>query len=154
MFSRTDFDRVRRLPLLWVWGPLLGGTLVVVAITVALRASEGFPDIELGAEIERAAYERSSPTMLRDVTDFRWDRVCVIPSHASRDEVDATLGFDWGAAGGPGYDDEVLLVFVREQEVQAHAFVPRAVLEPPPDGGDCAGPDDPRTALTGQAPGS
>jgi len=151
MFARRDVERPRRWPLAWVWGPFVGGVLAIVAITFLLRAAEGFPDIELGAAIERAPYVQPEPVALDSVTDFAWDLACVIPSGMSREAVDGLLGLPWGRAAGPGSPDEVLVVFERDETVVTHVFVPAGILAPAAPGGDCRGPDDPGTQLR-QAP--
>ena len=146
MFSRDDFGRGRRWPLLWIIGPLIFGALLVTGLGIAARATQGFPNIELADEIQRAA---PGKPMLREETDFAWDRVCVFRQSASAEEVDAMLGFEWGVVGGdPLGDGRLLLVFVQDDEVVTHFFLRAGVLDPPDGEGDCRDPDDERTRLS------
>jgi hypothetical protein len=146
MFTRDDFGRGRRLPLLWIFGPLLIGALLVTGIGIAARATQGCPNIELAAELEDLA--ASGDPMLSEVTGFAWDRVCVFPQAVTADDVDATLGFDWGVVGGdPLGDDRLLLVFVADDEVVSHLYLRRGVVDAPPDDGECRSPEDEGTRL-------
>lgn len=146
MFSRDDFGRGRRFPLLWVFGPLLIGALLVTGLGIAARATQGFPNIELADEIETVA--ATDDPLLADVTDFAWDRVCTFRQSASADDVDALLGFEWGVIGGdPLGDDRLLLVFVGEGEVVTHLYLHPGVLDSPDGESDCRTPDDERTRL-------
>ena len=145
MFTRDDYGRGRRLPLLWIFGPLLLGALLVTGLGIAARATQGFPNIELAAEIEGAA---ESAPMLRDEAGFAWDRVCVFRQSASAEDVDDALGFEWGVIGGdPLGDGRLLLVFVRDGEVVTHLYLRAGLLDPPDGEGDCREPDDERTRL-------
>jgi hypothetical protein len=146
MFTRDDFGRGRRFPLLWIFGPLLLGALLVTGLGIAARATQGFPNIELAEEIELAA--GAGAGTLREATDFAWDRVCVFRQGASNEEVDEVLGFGWGVArGDPLGDARLLLVFVRDGEVVTHLYLRAGMLDPPDGEGDCREPDDERTRL-------
>jgi hypothetical protein len=146
VFSRDDFGRGRRMPLLWVLGPLIFGAMLVTGLGIAARATQGFPNIELADDIETAA--ASGDPMLAEITDFDWDRVCVFGPTISVEEVDALLGFEWGVIGGdPLGDDRPLLVFVRDDEVVSHLYLQPGVIDRPDPGGDCRTPDDARTRL-------
>ena len=146
MFSADDFGRGWRLPLLWVFGPLVLGALLVTGLGIAARSTQGFPNIELADEIQDAA--AADDPLLADVTDFDWDRVCVFPQRATVDEVDALLGFEWGVIGGdPLGDDRPLLVFVDDGEVVTHLYLQPGFIDPPDPAGDCREPDDERTRL-------
>jgi hypothetical protein len=146
MFSPHDFDKGPRLPLLWLWGPILLGALLITALTVAVRATQGFPNIELADEIRQA--DAAGTPLLAEVADFDWDRVCVFPPEASIDDVDARLGIDWGVIGGDGMSDpRQLLVFVDGDAVVTHVFVPGGTVRAPGEGGDCRGPDEESTRL-------
>ena len=146
MFTRDDYGRGPRLPLLWIFGPLVLGAILVTGLGIAARATQGFPNIELADEIQRAA---PGKPMLREETDFAWDRVCVFRQSASAEEVDAMLGFEWGVVGGdPLGDGRLLLVFVQDDEVVTHFFLQAGVLDPPDGEGDCRDPDDERTRLS------
>jgi hypothetical protein len=146
MFTRDDYGRGRRFPLLWIFGPLLLGALLVTGLGIAARATQGFPNIELAEEIEAAA---DGAPLLRDETGFAWDRVCVFRQSASAEEVDEVLGFEWGVIGGdPLGDGRLLLVFVQDGEVVTHLFLRRGLLDPPDGEGDCRDPDDERTRLS------
>ena len=146
MFSRDDFDRGARFPLLWVFGPLLLGALLVTGLGIAARATQGFPNIELAEDIRQAAAD--GDPLLAEVTDFSWDRVCVFPADVSRATVDARLGFDWGVIGGdPNSTGRWLFVFVEDERVVSHFFLRTTSLEAPADGGDCRAPDDEETRL-------
>jgi hypothetical protein len=146
MFTRDDFGRGRRLPLLWVFGPLLIGALLVTGLGIAARATQGFPNIELADEIETMA--AAGDPMLREVTDFAWDRVCVFPQTVTADDVDATLGFAWGVIGGdPLGDGRLLLVFVADDEVVSHLYLRRGVIDAPSADGECRSPEEEATRL-------
>ena len=145
MFSRDDFDRGARFPLLWVFGPLILGALLVTGLGIAARATQGFPNIELAEEVRQVAAE--GDPLLAEVTDFSWDRVCIFPADASKTTVDALLGFDWGVVGGdPNSTGRWLFVFVEDEQVVTHFFL-RTSVEAPADGGDCRAPDDEETRL-------
>ena len=58
MFSPNDFDRGPRLPLLWLWGPILLGAVLITALTLAVRATQGFPNIELADAIRQAPEDK------------------------------------------------------------------------------------------------
>ena len=146
MFAPSDFDRGPRLPLLWLWGPMLLGALLITALTIGVRATQGFPNIELADAIRQA--DAGGTPMLAEVADFGWDRVCVFPPEASIDDVDARLGIDWGVIGGDGMSDpRQLLVFVDGDAVVTHVFVPSGTVDAPEGLGDCRGPDEESTRL-------
>jgi hypothetical protein len=152
MFTRDDYGRGRRFPLLWVFGPLVLGALLITGLGIAARATQGFPNIELAEELESAAGVGSP--MLADETDFTWDRVCVFRQSASVEEVDETLGFEWGVIGGdPLGDGRLLLVFVQDDEVATHLYLRRGLLDPPDGEGDCRDADVERTRLSAPADG-
>jgi hypothetical protein len=146
MFSRDDFDRGRRLELLWIIGPLVLGALIVTAIGIGARATQGFPNVELAEDVRLASIE--GEPLLAEVTDFAWDRACIFGPTVTADEVDAALGFEWGVIGGdPSGDRRNLVVLVRDDDVVTHFFVAPRVLSRG-DGGDaCLGPEDEQTRL-------
>ena len=145
MFSRDDFDRGARFPLLWVFGPLILGALLVTGLGIAARATQGFPDIELAEDLRLAGAE--ADPLLTEATDFEWDRVCVFPPYLSKDSVDETLGFDWGVVGGGDLGDRNLLVFVEAERVVKHLYLIRGLVDAPAPAGDCRAPDDEETRL-------
>lgn len=145
MFSRDDFGRGPRFPLLWVIGPLILGALLVTGLGLLVRGTQGFPDIELAERLEQAAVE--GDPLLAEATDFDWDRVCVFPRDLPSETVDETLGFDWGVVGGDRIDDRDLLVFVRDDEVVKHFYLRRGLVDRPAEDGDCRGPDEESTRL-------
>jgi len=145
MFSRDDYDRGSRFPLLWVFGPLVVGALLISALGIVARATQGFPNIELADDIRLAA--GSGDPLLAEVTPFEWDRACLFPSSVDADDVDALLGFEWGVIGGDPNGDRTLLVLVRDQEVVTHFFLARRLIPAPPANGDCRSPGDESTRL-------
>lgn len=145
MFSRDDYGRGTRFPLLWVFGPLVLGALLVTGLGIAARATQGFPNIELAEEV-RVAAGQGDP-LLAEVTPFEWDRVCVFPSSVDAGDVDTLLGFEWGVIGGDPNGDRDLVVFVRDGEVETHFFLERGLLTPPEASGDCREPSDESTRL-------
>jgi hypothetical protein len=146
MFSGSDFDRGSRFPLLWVFGPLIAGALLVTAVTIGVRATQGFPNIELADEIRQASV--AGDPLLDEVTEFSWDRACVFPPSATADDVDRVLGIDWGVIGGDQtVDRRPLVVFVDGDRVVTHVFLLRGVMDPAVGGGDCRGPEDESTRL-------
>lgn len=145
MFARDDVHRGRRWTLLWIFGPLVLGALIVTGLGILARASQGFPDIELAERLQTEA--RTGDPLLAEVTDFPWDRVCVFPRSLPKETVDRTLGIDWGVVGGDTINDRDLLVFVREGEVVKHLYLRRGLVERPAPEGDCRAPDDEGTRL-------
>ncbi len=145
MFSADDASRGWRWPLLWVFLPLILGGLLVTGVGVAVRATQGFPDIELAERLEEVA--RDGDPLLAEVTDFAWDRVCIFPSKLASETVDETLGIDWGVVGGDRIDNRWLFVFVRDDEVVKHFYMQRGLVGRPADDGDSRQPDDEATRL-------
>lgn len=145
MFARDDVHRGRRFPLLWIFGPLVLGALLVSAIGIGIRASQGFPDIELAERLEQVAGD--GDPLLAETTDFEWDRVCVFPRRLPKETVDETLGLEWGVVGGDTIDTRDLLVFVRDGEVVKHFYLRRGLVGSPEPEGDCRTPDDETTRL-------
>lgn len=147
MFSRDDYGRGPRFPLLWVFGPFVLGALIVTGIGVIVRGTQGFPDLELAERLEQAGAD--GDPLLAEATDFDWDRVCVFSPSATEADVDELLGFSWGVAGGDPYDDRVLLVFVRDgtHEVVKHFYLRPNLVDRPVPPGDCRLPDDESTRL-------
>lgn len=145
MFSRDDFGRGPRFPLLWVFGPFVLGALLVTGIGLIARGTQGFPDIELAERLEQAGAD--GDPLLAEATDFAWDRVCVFPSTATKADVDEQLGFPWGVVGGDPYGDRQLLVFVRDDEVVKHFYIRPIFLDDPVPPGDCRTPEDESTRL-------
>lgn len=145
MFSRDDFGRGPRFPLLWVFGPFVLGALIVTGIGMIARGTQGFPDIELAERLEQVGAD--GDPLLADATDFAWDRVCVFSSSATTADVDEQLGFSWGVVGGDPYGNRVLLVFVRDDEVVKHFYLRPNLIDHPEPGGDCRGRDAESTRL-------
>lgn len=145
MFSRDDFGRGPRFPLLWVIGPLVLGALLVTGIGLLVRGTQGFPDIELAERLEQAAID--GEPLLAEETDFAWDRVCVFPRKVPSERVDEILGIDWGVVGGDRFENRDLLVFVRGDEVVRHFYLKRGVVDRPEGEGDCRRPDEESTRL-------
>jgi hypothetical protein len=145
MFSPDDASRGWRWPLLWVFLPLILGGLLVTGIGLAVRATQGFPDIELADELEQLADD--SDPLLAEVTDFAWDRVCVFRSNLPKEDVDSTLGLDWGVVGGDTIDNRDLVVFVNDDAVVKHFYLAREVLRGPSGDAECHAPDDEATRL-------
>lgn len=146
MFSRQDLGKGTAHPLLWVFGPLILGALVITGLGIIARASQGFPDIELAEEIRLAATE--GDPLLAEVTPFAWDRVCVVPPRATKADVDALIGRDWGVVGGDAAPSRrMLFVFLNDGEVVRHFFLETGAIPGPAPGGDCRSPDDERTRL-------
>ena len=145
MFSRDDYGRGPRWPLLWVFGPFVLGALIVTGVGIIVRGTQGFPDLELAERLEQAATD--GDPLLAEATDFAWDRVCVFSTSATEADVDELLGFSWGVAGGDRYGDRLLLVFVRDDEVVKHFYLTRYLIDRPVPPGDCRLPDDESTRL-------
>jgi hypothetical protein len=145
MFSRDDYGRGVSLPLLWVFGPLLLGALLVTGLGIAARATQGFPDIELADELQGVA--AAGDPLLADATSFAWDRVCVFPPYLSKEAVDEVLGFRWNVVGGGDLADRNLLVFVDDDRVVKHFYLARGLVDPPSAEGDCRAPEDESTRL-------
>ncbi len=145
MFARDDVHRGRRVPLLWIFGPLVLGALLLTGIGIVIRASQGFPDIELAERLQIAAGE--GDPLLAEATDFDWDHVCVFPPELPKEAVDRALGFEWGVVGGDTLDNRDLLVFVRSGEVVRHLYLQRGLVGRPDAEGDCRAPDDESTRL-------
>ena len=145
MFSRDDASRGRRWPLMGVFIPLVLGALLVTGIGVAIRATQGFPDIELAERLQQEA--RSGDPLLAETTDFTWDRVCVFPHDLPKKAVDATLGIEWGVVGGDTIDNRDLLVFLDDEDVVKHFYLQHGLVRPPEPEGDCRAPDDEGTRL-------
>ena len=145
MFSRDDFGRGPRFPLLWVLGPFVLGALIVTGVGILARSTQGFPDLELAERLEQAGAD--GDPMLADATDFAWDRVCVFTSTATKADVDEQLGFSWGVVGGDPYGNRQLLVFVHDDEVVKHFYLRPNLIDRPVPPGDCRTPDDESTRL-------
>ena len=145
MFSPDDASRGWRWPLLWVFLPLILGALLVTGVGLAVRATQGFPDIELAERLEALASD--GEPLLAEVTDFAWDRVCIFPSKLPSEAVDETLGIDWGVVGGDRIDNRWLFVFLRDDEVVKHFYMQRGLVDRPDEEGDCRTPDDESTRL-------
>jgi hypothetical protein len=145
MFSRDDYGRGPRFPLLWVFGPFVLGAVIVTAVGIIARGTQGFPDLELAEQLEQLGAD--DDPLLAEATDFAWDRVCVFSSSATKADVDAALGFEWGVVGGDPYEDRLLLVFVRDDEVVKHFYLRRNLVDRPVPPGDCRLPDDESTRL-------
>jgi len=145
MFSRDDFGRGPRFPLLWGIGPLVLGALLVTGLGLFVRGTQGFPDIELAERLEQIGVD--GDPLLAEATGFAWDRVCVFSSSATKADVDDQLGFSWGIVGGDPYDNRHLLVFVRDDEVVKHFYLRPIFLDDPDPPGDCRSPDEESTRL-------
>ena len=145
MFSRDDYGRGPRFPLLWVFGPFVLGALIVTGVGIVARGTQGFPDLELAERLEQVG-DAGDP-LLAEATEFAWDRVCVFSSSATVADVDEYLGFSWGVVGGDRYGDRLLLVFVREDQVVKHFYLRRNLIDRPVPPGDCRTPDDESTRL-------
>jgi len=146
MFSRDDFGRGPRWPLLWVMGPLILGAVLITGLGIAARATQGFPNIELADDLRVAGAE--GDPLLAEETDFAWDRVCVFPPAATSDDVDELLGFEWGVIGGdPSPDGRLLLVLVDRDRVATHFYLAPGLVDAPTGRGDCRGPEDESTRL-------
>lgn len=145
MFARDDVHRGRRWPLLWVLGPLVLGALIVTLLAVIANASLGFPNTGLADTLDEEA--RTGDPLMAEVTDFEWDRLCVFLPRTSSEEVDELLGFGWGVVGGDRFENRLLLVFVRDDEVVTHLYLRRNVVDAPPSSGACWGPEEEATRL-------
>jgi hypothetical protein len=147
MFSRDDFGRGPRFPLLWVFGPFVLGALLITGLGILARSTQGFPNIELAEEIRVAA--AAGHPLLADATgDLEWDRACVFPPSATRADVDEVIGFGWGVIGGdPSGDRRTLVVLIRDHQVVTHFYLAAGVLDRPQGSGDCRAPDDESTRL-------
>jgi hypothetical protein len=147
MFSRDDFGRGPRFPLLWVFGPLVLGALLVTGLGILARSTQGFPNIELADDI-RIAAAAGDPLLAEATVDLDWDRACVFPSSATKADVDDVLGFSWGVIGGdPSGNGRTLVVLVRDNEVVTHFFLRGGLIEPARGDGDCRAPDEESTRL-------
>jgi hypothetical protein len=146
VFSRDDLGgRGGFHPLFWVLGPLVLGAVLITGIGILARSTQGFPDIELADDLRRVA-DNGDP-LLAEATDFEWDRVCVFPPYLAKEDVDATLGIDWGVVGGGDLDDRNLLVFLEGDRVVKHFYLLRGIVDEPATEGDCRAPDDESTRL-------
>ena len=145
MFSRDDVHRGRRWPLLWIFGPLVLGALIVTGLGILARATQGFPDIELAERLDQQA--RTGDSLLAEATDFEWDRVCVFPPDLPKETVDETLGLEWGVVGGDTIDTRDLLVFVDGDAVVKHLYLRRGLVGEPEPQGDCRAREDESTRL-------
>jgi hypothetical protein len=145
MFSRDDLERPLRWPLMWVIGPLVIGALLVSLVGIGIRASQGFPDIELADELQQLA--ATDDPLLAETTEFDWDRVCIFRSNLPKEDVDRTLGFEWGVIGGDTIDNRDLVVFLNDGQVVKHFYLGREVLRGPARDGECHLPDDEATRL-------
>lgn len=147
MFSRDDFGRGPRFPLLWVFGPFVLGALLVTGVGILARSTQGFPNIELADDIRMAA-AAGDPLLAETTGDLDWDRACVYPPSATKADVDEVLGFGWGVIGGdPSGDGRTLVVLVRDDEVVTHFFLRAGLLEGAQGTGDCRAPDEESTRL-------
>lgn len=147
MFSRDDYGRGPRFPLLWVFVPFVLGALIVTGIGILARSTQGFPNIELADDIRMAA-AAGDPLLAETTGDLDWDRACVFPPSATREDVDEVLGFEWGVIGGdPSGDGRTLVVLVRDDEVVTHFFLRAGLLDPAAGIGDCRAPDEESTRL-------
>ena len=147
MFSRDDFGRGPRFPLLWVLGPFVLGALIVTGIGILARSTQGFPNIELADAIRIAAGE-GDPLLAEATGDLDWDRACVFAPSATKADVDEVLGFSWGVIGGdPSGGGRSLVVLVRDDEVVTHFFLRAGMLDRPEGTGDCRAPDEESTRL-------
>lgn len=61
---------------------------------------------------------------MRKVTPFEWDRFYIFEPYATADHIDQTLGFK-SSLTGPLYDEQQLLVFVKNDEVVSAINFPR-----------------------------
>ena len=146
MFSRDDLGKGTAHPLIWVFGPLVLGALLITGLGIAARATQGFPDIELADETEVASHA-GDDRLLAEVTPFEWDRVCVAPPSTTKSEVDRLIGREWGVVGGDAPGRRVLLVFLRDGEVVRHFYLAPSTIARPPTSGDCRSPEDESTRL-------
>lgn len=145
MFARDDVHRGRRWPLLWIFAPLILGALIITGAAVIAHASLGFPNTDLAEELDAAA--RAGNPLVSEVTDFDWDRLCVVPPRVSSEAVDDLLGFQWGVVGGDRLANQLLLVFAHRGEVVTHLYLRRNTVATPSEPGECWGPDDEATRL-------
>ena len=147
MFSRGDIGRGPRLPLLWVFGPLVLGAILVTGLGILARSTQGFPNIELAEDV-RIAAATGDPLLAEATGDLEWDRACIFPPSATRADVDELLGFSWGVIGGnPSPTGRTLVVLTRGDEVVTHFFLRDGLIEPARGHGDCRARDDEATRL-------
>lgn len=147
MFSRDDFGRGPRFPLLWIIGPLVFGALLVTGLGILARSTQGFPNIELAEEI-RIAGAAGDPLLAETTGELDWDRACVFPPSATEEQVDEVLGIAWGVIGGdPVGDGRTLVVLVRGDEVVTHFFLRPGLIDPARGDGDCRAADEESTRL-------
>jgi hypothetical protein len=147
MFSSDDMGRGPSFPLLWVFGPLVLGALLVTGLGILARSTQGFPNVELAEEV-RVAAAAGDPLLVEVTGDLDWDRVCVFPPSATKADVDEALGFAWGVIGGdPSPDGRTLVVLASGDEVVTHFFLRTGLMAPAQDAGDCRGPDEESTRL-------
>lgn len=147
MFSRDDFGRGPRFPLVWVFGPFVLGALLITGLGILARSTQGFPNIELADEI-RIEAAAGDPLLAETTGDLDWERVCLFPPSASKADVDEVLGFGWGVIGGdPSGDGRTLVVLVRDDEVVTHFFLGPGLLDPAEGSGDCRERDAESTRL-------
>jgi hypothetical protein len=147
MFSSDDMGRGPSFPLLWVFGPLVLGALLVTGLGILARSTQGFPNVELAEEV-RVAAAAGDPLLAEVTGDLDWDRVCVFPPSATEADVDELLGFAWGVIGGdPSPDGRTLVVLANGDEVVTHFFLRAGLIEPARGAGDCRTPDEESTRL-------
>jgi hypothetical protein len=129
--------------------PIVATALVFAAATIAVIALAGILrltsplDHRLTDRLDEArAAGQTSGRPLQDFTPFAWDRVCVFGRDATSEQVDATLGIEWGRAGGDAGGFQYLLVFAEGDEVVSAAHVRVGLMPRPERGGECHGPEE------------
>jgi hypothetical protein len=137
MVYNPDDSRTARWPFVSVALLFAAGALAVAGVAGALRLASPL-DFELSDRINEAHTARqSSGRGLAEFTAFSWDRVCVFGAGATSEQVDATLGIEWGRAAGDAGGFQDLLVFVAGDQVVRAAHLPVGMVSRPAHGGDC-----------------
>jgi hypothetical protein len=67
---------------------------------------------------------------LKDLTDFKWDRVYIFPPYTALETIDSDLSFVWPRARSVHIDDRDdinLIIFTDNRQVVAHVEHPRSL---------------------------
>lgn len=111
---------------------LIVSLIVVILIIYSMnniQLSSKLGSIDLKDKISEYTEIELTPISLATMTEFEWDKLCIIPPYTSKSDLNKRLGIIWVFGPSLDHDQLQMLVFMNKGKVVSYSILDRSIYD-------------------------